>query len=309
MYAQQVLSQPSDTCDSLNPEYCNTDSQHHNSLFCEAGLECSARPFIGRPGNATHGPTYPAMSTTTYESLLDRLKARLAAKVASGSQPLIVHVGANILHEEELTLYRELMPWQPTMVMVEPNTALHHQLKENLKKLGASKASVISAALCDKDASGLTMHAFSDKRFQGNITCVQPDALERMSDWGSLDKEVALLPLERLRWASSCSDSEWEAMKQYLEETPVKCMSVTSLLEEVHAAPGSVDMLTVDAEGFDLEVLDQFVSQTDFHPAWLQFEWNLVDDLTLVWTRLANLAKRGFQLHQHRHDILASADW
>jgi len=239
---------------------------------------------------------------------MDRLKARLAAKVASGSQPLIVHVGPNTLHLEELTMYRELMPWQPTMVMVEPNTALHHQLKENLKQLGASKVSIISAAMCDKDASGLTMYTYSNKRFEDNITCMPPDILERMSYWGSLDKEVALLAPERLGWAASCSDSEWAAMKQYLVETPVKCMSPTSLLEEVHAVPGSVDMLTVDAEGFDLEVLDQFVSQTDFHPAWLQFEWNLLDDLTLMWTRVANLAKKGFESHQHRQDIVASAD-
>jgi len=247
------------------------------------------------------------MSTATYEHVLDRLQARMATKIASGIQPLIVHVGSNVLHLEEVTLYRELMPYQPTMVLVEPNTALHHQLKENLKELGASKASVISAALCDKDESGLTMYAFSDKRFEDNITCVQPDALERMSYWGSLDKEVALLPLERLRWASTCSDDEWTALKQYLVETPVNCMSVTSLLEEVHEVPGSVDMLTVDAEGFDLEVLDQFVSKTDFHPAWLQFEWNLVNDLTVVWTRLADLAKKGLESHQHRHDIVAFA--
>jgi len=66
-------------------------------------------------------------------------------------------------------------------------------------------------------------------------------------------------------------------------------------------------MLTIDAEGFGLAVLDQFLAEADFHPAWLQFEWNLVDDLKEVWTRLDDLAKKGFELHQHRWDVVAVA--
>jgi len=280
-------------------------SEEQSTLLCKAGLECSPQPFMGHPANGTRKHTYPSVHNKTLEGLLDTLKARFAAKVASGIRPLVVHVGPNDLLEE-VAMYRELMPWHPTTVIDEPNPSVHSQLKENLEKAGASNASIITAALCDKDASGLMMHAFSDRRFD-DVTCVDSDALKQMSYWTSLDREVALLPLERLRYASNCSDAEWTRLESYLEEIPVKCMSVASLLEEVHGTSGSVDMLTIDAEGFDLAVLDQFLAEADFHPAWLQFEWNLVDDLKEVWTRLAGLAKKGFELHQHRWDVVAVA--
>mmetsp|Transcript_40353 Transcript_40353/g.128234 ORF Transcript_40353/g.128234 Transcript_40353/m.128234 type:complete len:344 (+) Transcript_40353:173-1204(+) len=183
--------------------------------------------------------------------LLERSRAvltrRFEARVRSGRSPTVLYIGPNDLSDDELENVAWYARWLPRMVLVEPNPVVLPLLQGHLRALGlnTSRARVVNAAVCPSDEGSVDFHVLKGNPAKGSVM-------------GSLSKAQLL---------------HYYQTEDNLEGIPVRCVTPSSLLEELQVAPGDIDVLAMDAEGSDATIADLFLLLNDLSPAFIQFEW------------------------------------
>merc|ERR1712007_86849 len=57
-----------------------------------------------------------------------------------------------------------------------------------------------------------------------------------------------------------------EQLPNFTKSFAVRCITVQDLLKELQLTPDALDYLVVDAEGYDVEIVNQFLSLAAFMP-------------------------------------------
>jgi len=159
-------------------------------------------------------------------------------------------------------------------VFLEPNPVMAGYLRKrmgSLKEHGFSfgNLTIIQAALCANDSSSVPFYGISPR-----ILDAFPDFhLNYTSMFHSLDKDWFLHAFRNYDFDRHGYPPErWDEALTYVEETPVRCLTASSLLQEIGKEAKDIDVLTVDAEGLDVELVTMFASMDDFFPALVAFE-------------------------------------
>lgn len=96
----------------------------------------------------------------------------------------------------------------------------------------------------------------------------------------------------------------------YVGETLVRCMAPSTLLTEIGVTPDAVDILLVDAELYDVKIVNKFMELNGFAPSCIQFEIAHLlktDQRHNVLQLLNALAKAKYDLHQSTLNVMAMA--
>lgn len=89
----------------------------------------------------------------------------------------------------------------------------------------------------------------------------------------SLDRHLRAAGNERGERRSDCKGMRTAIAEEYVEEVLVKCLSPPSLLSAT-SMPDGPDVLLIDAEGYDLGIMQRLLKVERFRPAAISFEWS-----------------------------------
>eukprot|EP00415_Alexandrium_ostenfeldii_P000041 UN0041 len=267
----------------------------------------------------------PDLSDEEIERMHATLSLRMTSRAKNGTQPLVLHVGPADLDDEDLGMYTRLAkPLQEThgkVAFVEPHPFLRAKLQNRIRTIpNADQLSlnVLPVALCPSDRNS-TLYKISDRFFRD---FKETGWLYLIRYWAGLDKEHLLRELQIFCnqtgkvWFFKATHifpknfpSTLDAWMPYIEALPVRCLSPVSLLKEAKAGPESVEILIVDAEGYDVELVNMFMALDAFTPSAVMFEWHLHATNPSKLESLVKLSRmlhaRGYDVHRHNHDVIA----
>lgn len=239
------------------------------------------------------------------------VREHLEAKVQSGSEFVKLQIGANDLSHGDSSYAQGAYPdlvsellgshqGHHRLIFVEANPSLEEPLRRNVARLfpGLNRTQVISAAVCESDASSVPFYRLSSQFFE------EHPELRHLSQMSSLDKT----------WIQQCQLAIPHVnLSQSWEETSVRCLTPSGLLAEAGLAPRDVDFLTLDVEGLEMQLLGLFLALDGFAPVALEF-----DAFTVKYAQqgsrfaeeslapmLAWLAARGYDVHHSADGIVA----
>ena len=140
-------------------------------------------------------------------------------------------------------------------VLVEPEPVAHEQLRLLIATSNLSNVAAVNAAVCASDARGGKVTFYSRRGGVENSSLPQ---------FASLNKQHVLDHLKRggHRWRPSA----------HLQELEVACASVATTLDRLGVATEDLLLMTVDAEGSDLDIVRAAPWGRDFLPRLLLFE-------------------------------------
>lgn len=237
------------------------------------------------------------------DDVLGVVKQRLASRADAGHDLVVLHIGTNSLREEAEN-YKRLASWgSTTMVFVEPLPEAFAKLRKNTVDVGSdgSRVELVNAAVCPDTSGNFTFYGYSEKIYEEF-----PDApMWFLTMFSSLDKDQ-LVRVHRdhkhVGWWYTAE--QWRSMESYIEAVPVRCVTPTSLFAELQLEPESLDFLVVDAEGYDVKLVDLFLALDRFRPAYLQFEWEHLDGQAEAFSETVSaLAARGYDVHRGTRDM------
>mmetsp|Transcript_144924 Transcript_144924/g.449902 ORF Transcript_144924/g.449902 Transcript_144924/m.449902 type:complete len:250 (-) Transcript_144924:51-800(-) len=233
---------------------------------------------------------------------------------------VVVHIGPADLMDEDYSMYRRFGPLLNSsgrVVLVEPHPGQRRRLMDRIGEVHHSgTVSLLPAAVCPSPGDGATFFRISDAFFKEFR-----DYAFYMRYWASLSKghlirETQFFNSNQKVWLFKAlgifptnfpeTSLEWEP---YIEEAPVRCFTPAGLLAHAGVAPHDVDVLLLDAEGYDVELMPLFLALDGFSPATIMFEWHLhannVTKIEALVRLVRALHTRGYDIHRHNHDVVA----
>lgn len=120
--------------------------------------------------------------------------------------------------------------------------------------------------------------------------------LEKRSPWLAQSARPGL-QLERDRDSSSV----WLG---YIQEIMVRCLTPADLLAEVGLAPRQIDVLQIDAEGFDMKILFALLALPEMEPSVIRYEWRHAPPEEFALS-LGLLRSRGYAVTRVGEDAVA----
>eukprot|EP00747_Dinoflagellata_sp_TGD_P084775 gnl/TRDRNA2_/TRDRNA2_162647_c1_seq3.p1 gnl/TRDRNA2_/TRDRNA2_162647_c1~~gnl/TRDRNA2_/TRDRNA2_162647_c1_seq3.p1 ORF type:complete len:104 (-),score=23.13 gnl/TRDRNA2_/TRDRNA2_162647_c1_seq3:277-588(-) len=87
------------------------------------------------------------------------------------------------------------------------------------------------------------------------------------------------------------------------DEIAVRCISPTSFLKELSLDASAIDILHVDAEGYEFALVNEFAALPGFGPAVIVFEF--LDDPARADMIAAALVSHGMTVHTEGWDLFA----
>eukprot|EP00747_Dinoflagellata_sp_TGD_P221381 gnl/TRDRNA2_/TRDRNA2_93221_c0_seq1.p1 gnl/TRDRNA2_/TRDRNA2_93221_c0~~gnl/TRDRNA2_/TRDRNA2_93221_c0_seq1.p1 ORF type:complete len:355 (+),score=43.53 gnl/TRDRNA2_/TRDRNA2_93221_c0_seq1:57-1121(+) len=238
----------------------------------------------------------------------------------------ILHIGPSELYEHEISVYQMVSQIKPSahrFILVDPNEYALNETVQHFQNasIDMTNVKVVNAAICDEEKSDMAFYGFFDELFKHF-----PDALRHkfyLSHLGSLSKDSILGLFDPegnwqenfTSWSTAVlgkSISLEEFQNNHIEEKRVQCHTPTSLLRATGTDPADVQVLVVDAEGYDLEILGHFLRIADFSPNLIQFEWGFHVSADAAASGnsehaelISRLAEHGYDAYRAGHDILA----
>lgn len=305
--------------------------ENHDTLLCRAREQCGlavSHFTMTAQEIAMNSVMSPDLSDEEAGKIYEHLDRRLASKGRNGTQPLVLHIGPADLDDEDMAMYNRLAaPLRDShgkVAFVEPHPFLRSKLQQKLRSLpdglGQLSPSVLPVAICPGDREAV-LYKISDRFFRD---FKETGWLYLIRYWAGLDRQHLLRELQifcnqtgkvwlfkTLHVFPKTFPSTLDAWMPYIEELPVRCLSPRSILQEVQAGPESVEILIVDAEGYDTELVNLFLAMDRFAPSTIVFEWHLHANDPSKLDALVKLARglhaRGYDIHRHNHDVIAIA--
>jgi len=302
---------------------------NHETLICRAHEPCSlgAANFTMTPEelemNAVFSPDLKAEEVARVHELWEK---KFAARRQKGGTPLFIHVGPADLDQEELDMYDRTAPLLQgaRIVFLEPHPFQRAKLQQRarlIRNASSMSLSIMAAALCPSESDSVTFYKVSDRFFQD---FKETGWLYLVRYWAGLDRRHLV---HELQVFCNSTGKPWifrslgvfpenfpatvEEWLPYIEELRVRCLTPASLMRELEAGPEAVDVLIMDAEGYDTQLVGMFMELEGFRPATIMFEWHLHGNDPGKLEDLVHLARdlhaRGYELHRHNHDVLAVA--
>mmetsp|Transcript_8086 Transcript_8086/g.12210 ORF Transcript_8086/g.12210 Transcript_8086/m.12210 type:complete len:223 (-) Transcript_8086:126-794(-) len=205
------------------------------------------------------------------------------------------------------------------IILVEPHPGQQSRLRERIYGIhDRSSVTILPTAICPTLGDSVTFYRISDNFFRRFN-----DYAFYIRYWASLDKqhlidETQFFNSNQKVWLFKAlhifpkhfpeSVEEW---LPYIEAVHVQCHTPASLLAETQLEPRDVDVLILDAEGYDTELMHMFLAMDGFAPASIMFEWHLHANNASKLGELLQLVRavhaRGYDVHRHNHDIVAVA--
>jgi len=301
---------------------------NHASLLCRAHVPCNltASHFTLTPEEVAMNSVFsPEMSQEVAEGIFRLWEARLASKRRGGGATSVVHVGPADLDEEDLATYTRMSPLLAgsRVLLVEPHPYQRRRLEDRLRLIrGHERISLepMAAAVCPGDGDS-AFYRISDRFFRD---FKETGWLYLLRYWAGLDKQHLMRELEvfcnqtgkvwlfkSLGVFPGTFPSTMAAWLPYIEEVRVPCHTPSGLLAAADMGPEAVDVLIVDAEGYDTQLVSMFAELRGFDPVIVMFEWHLhlnkpakLNDLVSL---VRDLHARGYEIHRHNHDVVAVA--
>ncbi|QFU74475.1 hypothetical protein EY643_01725 [Halioglobus maricola] len=241
--------------------------------------------------NATNGISISAASGKSISKYLSAVLALASQK----GQLRICIVGANdgVNNDPIFNTIRNHLRDNSQLVLVEPQPYLLPILEENYKF--HPDAQILNCAIGEGET--LTLHA------------IQPDYWDQFTPAYSKGWPIYRAPLgvtsiyreNVTAWAKeNCSDTNAD-IEPMVECIEVKSQTLSEVLQQANWK-GGIDVLQVDAEGFDDEVI--YSSNLDAtRPSLIYFEQKLLGNRR--WSSLRNHLEASYQLFKEGHDVLA----
>lgn len=297
----------------------------HKTLLCRAGEECSllAESFaLTEEELQRHAVFSPDLSAEEVDRIHSLWAKRFHAKHQQHRGFAIIHVGPADLMDEDFAMYQRLAPLTEPgdrVVLVEPHPGQQQRLRDRIDSIhNLTSATILPVALCPTMGDGVTFYRISDAFFRDF-----KDYAFYMRYWASLDRqhlldETQFFNSNQKVWLFKAlgifpesfpeSADDWTP---YIEELRVRCHTPASLLAEARLRPQDLDVLILDAEGYDTELMGLFLAMDGFAPATIMFEWHLHANDAIKLEALVSLVRalhlRGYDIHRHNHDVVAVA--
>mmetsp|Transcript_78913 Transcript_78913/g.245066 ORF Transcript_78913/g.245066 Transcript_78913/m.245066 type:complete len:313 (+) Transcript_78913:125-1063(+) len=179
-------------------------------------------------------------------------------------------------------------------VLVEPNPPVFTSLVENVRHSFGENDRIIpvDAAVCANASGPVPFYVLS------------PSFAERYPKaphW--MKNELSSLSWHYVWWTvrlncrvqreAGCDELSDEGVQAYVQEIKVPCRTPGALLDGVGIAPGEVNVLKVDAEGYDAGIVQAFLDLEGFQPEIVIFEGTHLEEADLA-ALLARLLQQGY---------------
>lgn len=295
-------------------------------MICGAGASCTSeeQQWDQRLSFVTRDLGFRFRATEFRRVVEERFRER----GLTGMAPTVVYLGPHDSFELVASWYHLLLAeYAPRLVFVEANPAVLPALRRRLRLLGALNVShVVHAAACASPVPGdeVAFHIFA-RRLLRDFPLLRRMPFQGFKAWSnsfSLDREhVARNHLLHFKAHSQglFALEEWRAMLSYIEEIRVPCLTPEAILSGLGLGLSELDVLVIDAEGYDAALLDRLLRSEDFRPAYVQFEWGMMSNLydlegtyigdeffSQIMEPLVNkLALRGYDVFQETENVQA----
>lgn len=273
------------------------------------------------------------------EDFHEPLAARACALLDAGRTPTVVHVGASSFQDdvaEYLPLLQSLRAHgRVRLVLVEPELEHRESLLRVHISLGlkAEDVTVVSTAMNRECNGTVVQYIFGDKLFDDfvprNDPGLQRSLRSSLRSWRSLSRDNLLMSLAAVGTMDHYTSGEGSSQtydwfhtrivpiirdifqagnaSDYIEEVSIDCMSASKLMTVAELTPSDIAMLTVDAEGFDIPIMEGFVELPGFRPTLQRWEGALDDpnQHSIAGWFLSNGYRVGMNGYAHSFDIFA----
>lgn len=185
-------------------------------------------------------------------------------------------------------------------IMVEPNPPVFKKLQENTKTHFAKdgdRVRPMNMAVCP-DKTGTVPFYVVSPQFAEDFPKAPHWAKYQLS---SMDRSLVKT---HLSWLSSGKGAQ--KYEKYIEAVPVQCNTPRDLLKEGSVEPQAVDILEVDAEGFDGKIVEAFFNiGPTFAPSIVVYERpNLSKEEQAHMVEFLN--KRGYTTQNVEKNVIAT---
>eukprot|EP00416_Gambierdiscus_australes_P037292 CAMPEP_0171099688 /NCGR_PEP_ID=MMETSP0766_2-20121228/52281_1 /TAXON_ID=439317 /ORGANISM="Gambierdiscus australes, Strain CAWD 149" /LENGTH=332 /DNA_ID=CAMNT_0011559361 /DNA_START=46 /DNA_END=1041 /DNA_ORIENTATION=- len=282
-------------------------------------------------------PCHPSFPTRWFEDFYGTLATRAGYITSSGRRPVVLHIGANDFRDDTIEYLPLLSALKATagdqlrVVLVEPEQEKMPQLHEVHIGLGLrhSSVSVVEAAVKENCSEKEVLYVFSDKLFEDFVPLKYRSSVRSsLRSWKSFDPARPLQAMAGVSNLDSYLTGEGSSTQfdqfhhvivplvrkmyeagnasKYLVEEPVACVTAETLMGEASMTPEDIIMVTVDAEGFDVEILSGLVKLPGFRPQMVRWEGVLSD--SRHWDLVSFFQRGGWYVgatgHSHSYDIV-----
>jgi len=196
----------------------------------------------------------------------------------------MVHIGPGDAVCDLRLVYKCLQRFSPRVSVLEPNpralSGLDYSLFQEFGMKNASSGSrgggaeVVHGALCPEGyPKEAALFAFSPRLLEDF-----PLLNSTFDELASLDRHV-LESLHRENFARTernpgYSEEEWGSMTSHIEEVATQCYTPADFFLAARIRPEAVDVLTLDARGFNLQLMKLLLEMEEFWPSYVRFEWD-----------------------------------
>lgn len=197
------------------------------------------------------------------------------------------------------------------LMLAEPNMLVHTAIKSNAASGGFPDVTVTHAAITDDEKLDLSFWWYEqscadrvtsvlnedDKRTVmytlSAFSSFSRDRLEGLfKNWGGWGQ---YLPLMKRHGMDKALESEC------IVSMEVPIISPKSWLNGLGVTPTEVDIFFVDAEGFDVQIMNSFLQLEGFKPEVVQFEWTGEQEPAPLLRQFAGM---GYDVYQDHQDMV-----
>ena len=264
-------------------------------------------PIVGRrPRQRQRGARVRARRWSVAEALAEAALARTI-----GSQLQMVQIGANqgdfdvVNHHMTIDMdpvrvavRRLLLSEHTRAVLVEANPPIFAKLDAGLRRFLNSSStrrapvSAVNVMACASPASEpVSFYRVNVEKLAHDFPNAPYWARHEINSMNLHSVEYGLDAV----WGHNGSISA----KPYIETLPMQCESPRALLWQSEIEPGALDVLAVDAEGFDASIVEGFLNATA-RPSLILFEVHITVYEPLLRPTLRRLLRRLVEQHRYR---------
>merc|ERR1719245_3026948 len=220
-----------------------------------------------------------------YRSVMPKTRAI----IESGATPVLLQIGidglTNGANFTDVDMYRKLVTLLPVhdfrVIMVDPQEKRNSliRLRVPSAKLDQDKVQIVNALVMGKcETAYYSTWGFSDK-----IQDVFGSGPE-YTGWRSGSPQMVLSAMrgyvKKVLQRSNPCFQQWvdmarlpdEVLMKFIEEERSRCLTPSTLLDEVKVNASTLAMVVIDAEGQDVGIVKAFLQQQGFKPGYLQYE-------------------------------------
>jgi len=159
--------------------------------------------------------------------------------------------------------------------LVEPHPGNFARLNAGLMRHGlAGRVNALNVGVCPRTGGTLPFYTVAADRFLTEYPSAARETPWVLSELASFDRWSVYQGVPhalRILAASGAPVKNWSATA-YVNTLQVRCVTPAELLRAASLPTKRLDVLVVDAEGFDADIVEAFLDSAEFRPALLWFE-------------------------------------